>query len=246
MNPDNSKDIQMLLDEAKRTSPRDEDKAETSVKESDHDAPVEAKKTSEKYLTRDLDMSVFALDDEDSKEKEMQTSMLEDESREVQDIVARLLDEVNLERENEPGPKEEVASDPPPKAAREESTLTLTLPSTPSQLTHPLTRKTSHEFESDITSRMAALRGLGTTNSLSLPSAPTFKPVDQPVKDVMKKYTDEEVDSWCIICQDDATVKCLGCDGDLYCANCWKEGHMGPDVGLEERKHRWMKFRKAK
>lgn len=244
LNPDDPKDIQKLLDEAKRTLSRDEDKAETSVKESEHDAPEEAKNTGEKYLTRDLDMSVFALDDGDSKEKETQASRLEDESDEVQDIVARLLDEVNLERENKPDPKEEVASDPPPKAAGEESTLTL--PSTPSQLPHPLSHQNSQEFESDITSRMAALRSLGTTNSLGLPSAPTFKPVDKPVKGVMKKYTDEEVDSWCIICQDDATVKCLGCDGDLYCANCWKEGHMGPDVGLEERRHRWMKFRKAK
>jgi hypothetical protein len=91
---------------------------------------------------------------------------------------------------------------------------------------------------------MAALKGLGSTNDLGLPSAPTFKPLDKPVKGVMKKYTDEEVESWCIICQDDATVKCLGCDGDLYCASCWKEGHMGLDVGWEERRHKWTKYKK--
>jgi hypothetical protein len=91
---------------------------------------------------------------------------------------------------------------------------------------------------------MAALKGLGATNSLGLPAVPTFKPADKPIKGVMKKYTDEEVNSWCIICQDDATVKCLGCDGDLYCAGCWKEGHMGPDVGFEERRHKWTKYRK--
>jgi hypothetical protein len=95
---------------------------------------------------------------------------------------------------------------------------------------------------------MAALKGLGSSNSttdgLGLPSAPTFKLADKPVKGVMKKYTDEEVDGWCIICQDDATVKCVGCDGELYCAGCWKEGHMGPDVGWEEKRHKWVKWRK--
>lgn len=91
---------------------------------------------------------------------------------------------------------------------------------------------------------MAALKGLGSTNVLGLPSAPTFKPADKPVKGIMKKFADEEVDTWCIICQDDATVKCLGCDGDLYCATCWKEGHMGPDVGYEEKMHKWTKYKK--
>ncbi len=65
-------------------------------------------------------------------------------------------------------------------------------------------------------------------------------------KTSQKKFTNEEIDSWCIICSDDATVQCLGCDGDLYCANCWKEGHMGPDVGREERGHRWKKFMKPR
>jgi hypothetical protein len=62
----------------------------------------------------------------------------------------------------------------------------------------------------------------------------------------VKKYTNEEIETWCIICQDDATVECVGCDGDLYCAKCWKEGHIGPDVGWEERRHEWLKYKKPK
>jgi len=55
----------------------------------------------------------------------------------------------------------------------------------------------------------------------------------------------DPTEDWCIICYDDATVQCLGCDGDLYCTKCWKEGHTGPDVGLEERRHKALAYNKS-
>ncbi|EEB16025.1 conserved hypothetical protein [Pediculus humanus corporis] len=30
---------------------------------------------------------------------------------------------------------------------------------------------------------------------------------------------------WCIICNENATVKCFGCEGNLYCDGCFKQGH---------------------
>ncbi|KAE9368422.1 hypothetical protein N431DRAFT_470130 [Stipitochalara longipes BDJ] len=244
LNPDDPGDIKKLMDEARKALPSDEPPRAPATKDSEARTKAEGKKLDKDSLTRNLDMSVFALDDEDD-EKKGRESNLEDESREAQDIVARLLDEVNLERATEPE-NQELLPDKPERTDEDEPTFSL--PSAPSKLPDPPagteSSRKSLDFETDIAARMAALKGLGSTNELGLPSAPTFKPLDKPVKGLMKKYTDEEVESWCIICQDDATVKCLGCDGDLYCASCWKEGHMGPDVGWEERRHKWTKYKK--
>ena len=37
------------------------------------------------------------------------------------------------------------------------------------------------------------------------------------------------------ICNKDAELVCAGCDDDLYCTECWREGH-------EFEKHRVKKF----
>jgi len=80
-----------------------------------------------------------------------------------------------------------------------------------------------------------------------LPSAPTFVPVTNPIKPQklssnVPAFPDDEIETWCIICSDDATLRCLGCEGDLYCGNCWNEGHRGPDAGYEEKMHKAVRF----
>ena len=69
------------------------------------------------------------------------------------------------------------------------------------------------------------------------PTTPTAAPRAR-AKEKDTKFTDTEIDSWCIICLADATIRCPGCAGDLYCSLCWKEGHTGPDAGFEERHHK--------
>ena len=83
---------------------------------------------------------------------------------------------------------------------------------------------------------------------LNLPSTPTTTPSARKVRSEPKSpgFTDEEINSWCIICCANASVKCSGCDGDLYCWGCWREGHVGPDVGLEEKRHVWERVAKKK
>jgi len=88
----------------------------------------------------------------------------------------------------------------------------------------------------------------GSTDTASIfefPSAPISVPITKVVTPSSKPkpaFADEEIETWCIICSDDATVRCLGCDSDLYCSNCWNEGHRGPDAGYEEKMHKAVRF----
>lgn len=128
----------------------------------------------------------------------------------------------------------------------------LTLPAVPSILQDPVpASKASDPFEASIEARLAALKGPGhnpvRTDDFGLPSAPTFQPEDRPVAGIARRprpggFTDDDQKTWCIVCLEDATVRCMGCDGDVYCARCWREMHVGPQAGYDERGHRWEKF----
>jgi len=53
---------------------------------------------------------------------------------------------------------------------------------------------------------------------------------------------DKEELPWCGICNEDASIRCTGCDGDLYCNSCFKEFHVGEDPN----EHKPKKFVKKK
>ncbi|KXX80182.1 Abscission/NoCut checkpoint regulator [Madurella mycetomatis] len=199
-------------------------------------------------------------DDDDSDGEQM--------ARAVETVLSQLQDEIN----SLPSPSaagEENEKPPPGEASSVPSTegdvvdghaddATLALPAVPTQLVDPVTdakedeqdRRKSIDFENDISARLASLRGLGNGTALDafgLPSVPTFRPQDRPTSTNTKglrstKYTDEDQSTWCIACLDDATIRCVGCDNDVYCARCWREMHVGPSAGYDERGHQWVKF----
>lgn len=112
------------------------------------------------------------------------------------------------------------------------------------------------DFAAFITSRMAALKvntppartlpsaPNSDVDAFGLPTAPSFAPADRPAPGLVKRvgYTDEDLKTWCVVCLEDGAIKCVDCDGDVYCARCWKEMHVGPSAGYDERGHRWEKF----
>jgi hypothetical protein len=172
------------------------------------------------------------------------------DDEEVDALLARIMDEAEYETEYGSGKEDD----------GQERTKGDTSPESRHSPDLPPRRKESLEFEDNITARLAALSAPVSLpeppvskddNALDLPSAPTSVPLSRarpsgsPSVASAKKtprFADEEIDTWCIICQDDATIKCMGCDGELYCARCWREGHTGPDAGFEERGHRWTKW----
>lgn len=87
-------------------------------------------------------------------------------------------------------------------------------------------------------------------HSLNLPSVPDSPPTSKPkvtakvkrspIKPNLPTYTNEEIDTWCCICNEDGEVRCLDCDYDIYCQDCWNEGH-GNGPG-QERGHRALQF----
>ncbi|KAK0259955.1 hypothetical protein LTR91_000499 [Friedmanniomyces endolithicus] len=122
----------------------------------------------------------------------------------------------------------------------------LGMPSTPLAMP-PSLASTEHEpptyEDSELEARFSKL-------GLDLPSTPTALPSAKPkansstpggkATSKLPTYTDDDIESWCCICNKDGEVRCLGCEGDIYCQQCWREGH-GKGPG-QEKGHRAVQF----
>jgi hypothetical protein len=137
------------------------------------------------------------------------------------------------------------------------------LPSTPSKDPNPsnpppppsISNSNSKKPSTDasLAARFASLTtsilapAASSSSAFTLPSAPTSVPstsarTSSNLKTDTTAYTDAQIETWCSICTDDAVLRCIGCDGELYCTNCWMEGHRGADAGREERGHKAVLF----
>ncbi|XP_062944863.1 abscission/NoCut checkpoint regulator [Cynocephalus volans] len=73
---------------------------------------------------------------------------------------------------------------------------------------------------------------LDEASGYNIPMEPAPQPRAQPCRAepeaqdmALRMGAEEEELPWCCICNEDATLRCAGCDGDLYCARCFREGH---------------------
>ena len=186
-----------------------------------------------------VDVSVFSPEpesDEDAEPEETKAQVRDNINQEADDVLKRLMDEVKYEKEHGADSGEEAAvgsSDD----GEETTDVTLDLPAAPFRDLPETTESTTAKEDEDLAARFA---------SLTLPSVPTtLKSSASKSKASVQKVVDEEIDSWCIICSDDAKLSCVGCDGDLYCTNCWLEGHRSEDAGREERTHKAVQYVKG-
>lgn len=267
-------EIKKLLNEAKNILPSDENNSQKGKHQ--NASGKDDKKRAEEYLTRDLDMTFFSIDDAESvkSDHEEESSRKFEgspskkgnkgdrtiDSDEVRRILESAIDEVKWEKSNWPAYQDEDSGDKDGNEIKGSEDMTenfLNLPSVPSTLQAPSPTITS-TTNSDISSRLIALKGTTTQKStptslfpstpttfgINLPSAPTTAPnksktSSSGAKNIFNGYTESQIDKWCVICQDDATVLCLGCGRDFYCARCWKEGHVGATIEREFRGHEW-------
>ncbi|EEU48240.1 uncharacterized protein NECHADRAFT_99023 [Fusarium vanettenii 77-13-4] len=177
-------------------------------------------------------------------------------NKEIDDVIARFRDEVEIEaalnKDKTPEPESESEDEGQEKDTASKD-VDLDLPDLPSNLdalpTAPASsaRAGSADID-DITARLAALRAPSpsASDSFSLPSVPTSKPSGKPINRLTSRtnYTDDDMDSWCTVCLEDATLRCPGCDDDVYCTRCWREMHIGPQAGFDERNHKAVQFTK--
>ncbi|KAK2811929.1 hypothetical protein FQN50_001636 [Emmonsiellopsis sp. PD_5] len=152
------------------------------------------------------------------------------EDKDADEYLQRVLDKLNAEdhqiKSLEPlGDYSQLHTEPSPTNTQSPSPpLGLGLPSAPSTL-----RSTPQDQLSD---------------TLDLPSAPTFIPADSRGGNNRWRDYEDTKPSWCCICSDDAVVKCESCEGDLlFCRRCW--GEHKDDEEREGDVHRGVVVRKA-
>jgi len=238
-NPDDPNDVAALLREAREAlpPPGQTDEPASDHQPNTHDATTNA--------------SEDGHDDHDTSKSEDQL-----DEAEADDYVQRILAELDYDRKHGIADEEEeqqqdnnnATAQPSAPSSQPTKPSPFDLPSTPSK--HPSPHSPPSYEDSELQSRFSTL-------SLSLPSTPTTAPTSaakakQKAADALAKskakpkapaFTDEDIDSWCCICNEDGEVRCLGCEGDIYCQECWREGHgSGPD---QERGHRAVQFVKG-
>ncbi|KAI7194063.1 hypothetical protein KC363_g2349 [Hortaea werneckii] len=221
--PDDPKHIVSLLREAKEALP-----------------PQDEPGSPQRRQQGEVDWQDATADEspDDGNAQSRKTEAQQDEE-EADDYVQRVLAELDVERKYGSGEGDESDENPGEdhgSASRHE------LPSTPSNLptSDVASRPPSYE-DSELEARFSKL-GLDLPSTPSAPPSARLKPKvtvnlsSSKAKSNLPKYTDDDIESWCCICNEDGEVRCLGCDGDIYCQTCWREGH-GNGPG-QERGHR--------
>ncbi|WWD00133.1 hypothetical protein V866_007041 [Kwoniella sp. B9012] len=166
----------------------------------------------------------------------------EDQEETEEQILIRALEEASLDKLHDPANDQADEGDNKDNDQQQNIVPGLEGLSFPSLPTH-IPKEDDEEVDEETKKRLDALMGLSPSpiRPGQTQQGPTMKTVPKgwslPGFDMNR---DDDTDSWCCICNKDATLICLGCDDDLYCEDCWKDGH-GTGEG-QERGHKAKRF----
>jgi len=257
MDGKNQADVGKLLSEIKRIIPGVVDSRAEDARAIKQHSDQTAKETLTDWESIQVNIAFGAINahKEDTEDKEAHHDEIRanKEDEEADEVIARVMAELELSRKYEPPSPSPEEDKTDPSQERENSAdgnteFDLTLPSVPNDLADDDFER-AQAIEDAFTARLAALSAPSPSQNdpLNLPSVPSFTPRKKPpLSSNLQERLDQEIDTWCIICQDDATLRCMGCDDDLYCQNCWMEGHKGESAGFEERRHKAVLFVKKR
>ncbi|WWD08121.1 hypothetical protein V865_006232 [Kwoniella europaea PYCC6329] len=194
---------------------------------------IEALKAAESHIP-----SIGRNEGEEASEEEGE----EDQEETEEQILIRALEEANLDKLHDPANDEADEEANEDNDQQQNTTPGLEGLSFPSLPTH-IPKEDDEEVDEETKKRLDALMGLSPSplRPGQTQQGPTTKTIPKgwslPGFDMNR---DDDTDSWCCICNKDATLICLGCDDDLYCEGCWKDGH-GTGEG-QERGHKAKRF----
>ncbi|KAI6784622.1 Abscission/NoCut checkpoint regulator-like protein [Emericellopsis cladophorae] len=178
---------------------------------------------------------------EDDRAEDSDNSDGETMKKEADSLIARFRDELEVEAKHPPSSPSSPTS---PVQETDEPPPSISLPEVPTSGEGAAASPSGASLD-DLTTRLSALR----TDSIGMPDVPTSTPTKKPKRLVSKtKYTDDDVDAWCTVCLEDATLLCKGCSdgGDPYCRRCWRDMHIGPAAAFDDRDHVAVEFSRKK
>uniref|UniRef100_A0A0K8TS31 Putative membrane trafficking and cell signaling protein hrs n=1 Tax=Tabanus bromius TaxID=304241 RepID=A0A0K8TS31_TABBR len=152
------------------------------------------------------------------------------EQQKVQDLIAQFLDEKSID---------ETVEDPIAQIQKRLAALKGE-PSTSAKKSSASNLPADSDVEEDEATKIKKIMDKFITES-KLPDAGLTEEEKEFTASIPPPSKDLEELPFCTICNEDATVRCKGCDGDLFCAQCFRECH---DDDEDFREHQRVPYTK--
>ncbi|XP_015794351.1 abscission/NoCut checkpoint regulator-like [Tetranychus urticae] len=98
------------------------------------------------------------------------------------------------------------------------------------------------QLDSDEESDLLVEKIMSETKLPDLSRLPSTLGISSQDQKPSEPNSDEEELPWCTLCNEDAVIRCYGCENDLFCRSCFKQFHRDSDM----KGHKTVGFSKKK